>query len=445
MSYTLCVKGNFYQSYLDYKVYIIGITPYSKKMNCLNHIYKIHGISAFLLLVVFVTSFTQTPEMVFTSGFEDETYVLPKPDLVGTDLSTGMDWVRDFDEWVGQNGIEEVGYFTMDYGNNDTGTAADRLVELVPDPEDPGNQVLKFWIKNATNPIPAAPFSKGRIQANLYNNEGFENFTYSIRWYVPKDLDVLREREQAMLWMIVFEFWNNVDWRNEGYEFRINVQLKKPYGIGQPFRLRAHSQKIIGWVDVWDYDNEVFEVPTGQWMTVNIHYVVGDDQSGKFYMDITPDGGTKKVIFDITNFTHHPDDPAPNGVRDLNPFKLYSHKDNVDVVRNDSAGKYLHFFWDDFELWVNKDISTGVNNPVTGNSDSKMSTYLNIRNGYIDIALNENETVKQIRVLDYKGRVVLQKHTSRMHFDIQDLEDGAYFVLIDTNKMRYVKKVLLLR
>jgi hypothetical protein len=137
-----------------------------------NRIQKIHRICTFLLLVLSATSFAQTPEMVFKSGFEEATYVLPKPDLVGTDSSTGLDWVRDFDEWVGQNGIEEVGYFTMDYGNSDTGTAADRLVELVPDPKDPGNQVLKFWIKNATNPIPAAPDSKGTIQANLYNNGG---------------------------------------------------------------------------------------------------------------------------------------------------------------------------------------------------------------------------------------------------------------------------------
>ena len=406
---------------------------------------KIPRISASLLLVLSITSFAQTPELVFKSGFEDETALVPKPDLIGTDLSTGMDWVNDFDLWVGLDGTESVGYFTMDYGNNDSGTSADRLVELVPDPEDPGNQVLEYWIKNATNPIQVAPYSKGRIQANLYNNGGFEDFTYSIRWYVPTDFDVLKARQEQMPWMIVFEYWNNVDWRGEGFEFRVNVQLTKPSGIGQPFRLRAHSQKIIGWVDVWEEINNVFEVPTGQWMTVNIQYCVGDDQSGNFYMDITPDGGTKEVIFDIVNYTHHPDDTAPNGVRDLNPFKLYCHKDNVDLVKNDSTGEYLHFYWDDFELWVNKDISTGVNNPITQSINSGIGIYPNTSKGYINIELNNNEIVKQARVLNYKGRTVYQEYAPQKQLNIQDLENGAYLVLLITNKRQYLKKFLLMK
>lgn len=43
-------------------------------------------------------------------------------------------------------------------------------------------------------------------------------------------------------------------------------------------------------------------------------------------------------------------------MRDFNPIKMYCHKDVVDLVRDDVAGKYLHFFWDDFKMWINKDI-----------------------------------------------------------------------------------------
>jgi len=303
-----------------------------------------------------LTVFAGEEERVFFSGFENDSTMVGGPDLIGYDYSTGMDWVYDLDRWESQEGTDRIGYFTFDYGKNDTGTDLDRKVELAPGPENPENRVLKYWIKKANNPISTYPYSKGRIQSNLYNNDGFENFTYSVRWYVPTDLNVLKDRVEKMPWMIVFEFWNNVDWRGEGYEFRINVNLTKEYGSDQPFRLRAKAQKVIGWIDVWDVTNDFFEVPTGQWMTVRMQYIVGNDESGRFYMDVKPDGGARQVIFDITNFTHHPDDPAPNGVRDFNPIKMYCHKDVVDLVRNDATGKYLHFFWDDFEMWIKKDI-----------------------------------------------------------------------------------------
>lgn len=39
----------------------------------------------------------------------------------------------------------------------------------------------------------------------------------------------------------------------------------------------------------------------------------GNKETGRFYMTITPDGETKQVVFDVTNFTHNTSDPVPNG------------------------------------------------------------------------------------------------------------------------------------
>ena len=69
-------------------------------------------------------------------------------------------------------------------------------------------------------------------------------------------------------------------------------------------------------------------------------------------MAITPDGGEKKLVFDIHNFTHNSKNPAPKGLTGYNPLKLYTSKELVTFVKN--QGKTLQIYWDDFKLWTNK-------------------------------------------------------------------------------------------
>lgn len=133
-----------------------------------------------LIAIIALSTGAKGEELVFKSGFEDSSMMIGGPDLVGYDYSTGMDWVYDLDKWQSLEGEDWIGYFTFDYGNKDTGNDTTRKVELTPDPENLENQVLKYWIKEANNPISSYPYSKGRVQSNVYNNGGFENFTYSI-------------------------------------------------------------------------------------------------------------------------------------------------------------------------------------------------------------------------------------------------------------------------
>ena len=78
----------------------------------------------------------------------------------------------------------------------------------------------------------------------------------------------------------------------------------------------------------------------------------GNKETGRFYMAITPDGGSKQVVFDVTNFTHNTQDPAPDGFTGYNPMKLYTSKEVVAFMK--SNGKTLQIYWDDFKLWKNK-------------------------------------------------------------------------------------------
>jgi hypothetical protein len=58
------------------------------------------------------------------------------------------------------------------------------------------------------------------------------------------------------------------------------------------------------------------------------------------------------VVFDLTRVTHNSSDPAPDGVTEFNPLKLYTSKQLIDYMR--SEGKTLQIYWDDFKLWKNK-------------------------------------------------------------------------------------------
>ncbi|MCF6226865.1 MAG: hypothetical protein L3J22_11280, partial [Xanthomonadales bacterium] len=75
---------------------------------------------------------------------------------------------------------------------------------------------------------------------------------------------------------------------------------------------------------------------------------------GRFILAVTPDSGVRQIIFDVTNFTHHPDDNNPDGLSCYNPMKLYTSGATVDYVRNHNG--VLQIYWDDFELWKDGNI-----------------------------------------------------------------------------------------
>lgn len=82
------------------------------------------------------------------------------------------------------------------------------------------------------------------------------------------------------------------------------------------------------------------------------YFKEGNKETGRFYLAITPDGESKKVVYDVHDFTHMTTDPAPHGLTGYNPMKLYTSLEIVAYVK--SQGKTLHFYWDDFKLWKNK-------------------------------------------------------------------------------------------
>jgi len=293
----------------------------------------------------------QQGELIFKSGFEHGTVVVrgrSDDDLAGADntFRDHNDWVKDLDEHP------MIGNFNLQYQGGDTTM---RYARIVPDPVKPGNKVLHFWLDK-----PNVEGSKGRIQANLYNNKGMKAFYQSVRMYLPPDFAAVRTFPKKIHWLTIAEFWNNITWsQTVPYGFRITLGIgKNTEGESDlHFILDAQDCKLFAdnkqqYTTLWAETNTSVNVPIGKWFTMDYYYQEGDSTTGRFYLDITPEGGKKQVIFDVHKTTHNSKDPSPDGVTDFNPMKLYTSKELIQHMK--AQGKTLQIYWDDFKLWIDK-------------------------------------------------------------------------------------------
>jgi len=318
----------------------------------------------FILLFVFLLSMTckkdtksdtisdtpQQGELIFQSGFENDT-VIPRSgdaDIVGADkkLPDHNDWVKDLDNHP------NIGNFNLQYQGGDSSM---RFAKIIPEPGRPNNHVLQFWLKE-----PNVGGSKGRIQGNLYGNNGLKEFYQSVRIYLHDDFNTVRSFPKTLHWLTIAEFWNNITWsQTVPYRFRITLGIGKPVATTSDlyFILDAEDCELFPddsqkYSTVWAETNKNVKVPIGKWFTMEYYYKEGDHQNGRFYMAITPENEERKIIFDVRKITHNTQDPNPDGVSDFNPLKLYTSKELIGHMK--SHGKTLQMYWDDFKLWKNK-------------------------------------------------------------------------------------------
>jgi hypothetical protein len=286
------------------------------------------------------------PRLIFQSGFEPNSSVVVRNiedfDFIGEDLS-----VPSPNFW---NSIEfEPGknlYTSINCGSQNVNDTS-RSSEIVAHPADPANKVLRFWGKypNEGNGL------KFRMQADFYSAKvGFDTLFYKIKMYLPSDFNVLKNLASTFSWFTIMEFWNNSTPKEE--MFRITVDLKKINKGQDSLRFGLRTEKYNTGLSSFDRitnnTNNDFMVSVGKWMNIEINIVEGDEQTGKFYMAVTPEGENKNVIFNYNLLTHHPD-IVPSGIKYFSPFKFYTYGYLIDTFRN--AGKTGQIYWDDFEIW----------------------------------------------------------------------------------------------
>jgi hypothetical protein len=291
-------------------------------------------------------------ELIFQSGFEKDSKVIQRnngdSDLVGIDraLPTANDWADDLDNHPA------IGNFNIQYQGGDSTM---RFARIIPEPGNPKNQVLHFWLDH-----PNVGNSKGRIQGNLYGNNGLREIYQSVRMFLPDDFNSVRTYPKAIHWLTIAEFWNNITWSQDvPYGFRITLGLGKagPAESDLSFILDAQDCELFEdgkqkYTTIWAETNKTISVPIGKWFTMDYYYKEGNHENGRFYLSITPDGGTKEVVFDLRKITHHTQDPNPDGIGHFNPIKLYTSKELIGHMKTN--GKTLQIYWDDLKLWKDK-------------------------------------------------------------------------------------------
>jgi len=64
-------------------------------------------------------------------------------------------------------------------------------------------------------------------------------------------------------------------------------------------------------------------VPVGEWFTLKVRLVAGDDSKGRTIVDFIREKGDETRIFDVTGAIVYPDGAVP-GFTTLSPMKLYT-------------------------------------------------------------------------------------------------------------------------
>lgn len=294
---------------------------------------------------------SQTEELLFQTGFKNT--ILTNDDYSKVNLSGNDSDIDSLSAWDVFQSHEKIGKIQISYedGNDDQ-----RIAKIIEDPDQPGNDVLYFEIKEPH--IKAGGDHKGRVQLNLYDNQCIKEIYTRVKLKLHPDMAHLLEYEERLTWMSLFEFWNNADWTKEKYPFRVTVNLFKDEK-GPVDQLRLHVKgdhknncKLCNWHVDWEEENNSFAVPFGEWMDIEIYLKEGDENNGRFIMAVTPESGTKQTLFDITNNTQHLKEKCADGYTHMQPLKLYTGEKYINYMKNDN--KKIAVYWDDWQFWVNK-------------------------------------------------------------------------------------------
>ena len=287
-----------------------------------------------------------TSHLVFQSGFEGSTRV-EQNHLTGSDPHLPKsDWVRDLSMFTDPSQV------IINYTG---GSEKQRYADIVGDPLRPGNKVFHFWLGDAWDADGGE--HKARVQLEFYGiHGGAREFRQSERVLLGDAFHELESYPKSISWLTISEFWNNEWWvKNEIYGFRITLGIGKPSAASDKltFVVEAQDQapptvKKYAPIRLWRDGGKV-AVPIGQWFTMEYYIKEGGPHDGRFTLWITPDGGARQKVFDVTGATHNTRDPSPNGFTGYNPMKLYTSSDIMDFMK--ARKKPLEIYWDDLKVW----------------------------------------------------------------------------------------------
>jgi hypothetical protein len=283
--------------------------------------------------------------LLFQSGFE------PATRIEGNRFAGKDETLKEKNDWEA-----DVNLFTQSFSINFTGgNDAQRFARIIPEPGNPKNHVMHFQLNegwmNGNSRL-------ARAQTDLYGIRApLHEFYQTVKIFLPEDMKVVRTYPQPIHWLTILEIWNNVTWvQNVPFGFRITLGMGKTTGEESDliFILDAEDCELFDtgrqrYTKVWVEKNHDIKVPIGEWFTLHYYFKEGNDKTGRFVTEIETKSGGRQTVFNVTNYTHNSKDPAPSGMTDFNPFKLYTSMDLANFVKE--KGKALQIYWDDFKLY----------------------------------------------------------------------------------------------
>jgi hypothetical protein len=290
---------------------------------------------------------TQNEELLFQTGFENT--VITRGEYQNETLSGTDPNFTNNSNWADFNDHKNIGYVELSY---EDGANHQRKASIVNDPDNNSNSVLQY--KLVEPHIKEGSKYKGRIQLAVHDNTCIKELYQTLKIKLHPDLVAFQNRSERLYWFTLFEFWNNGAWTKERYPFRVSVNLFKEEGAGKPlhFRVKSDYFKNRKWTEVWGQTATTFPIIFGEWLELELYIKEGDANNGRFFMSVTPENGTKTVLFDISNTTHHPKEKCADGFTHFELMKMYLGEDDINFMKN--ANKELVIFWDDWKLYANK-------------------------------------------------------------------------------------------
>jgi len=291
----------------------------------------------------------QTGKLVFQSGFEDEASgggAQAIVALAGIDNS-----VAPPNNW--QDDLSAYGGLSFQYECGDT---TQRKAQIVDDPTgainpatNQTNRVLLFWLKEA--PLCSA---RARVQDFLMSTDFWE-MTQRVRMFIHPDILILKQYPGKIDWLVFQELWSTSNrggsWGG-GQNFRISFDINKATNGHELYWKVNANQCCSPSQSFWSAINENTPIPIGRWFTAETYFKVGNRNTGRVQFIIEVPGQQKEVVFDITDWTTHPEDATHSPLQYWMPHKLYSSNDFVDFIRN--KGGVLRVFWDDWKVWIGR-------------------------------------------------------------------------------------------
>ena len=114
-----------------------------------------------------------------------------------------------------------------------------------------------------------------------------------------------------------------------------------------------------------------------------------------------------------------------------------------DIEADNFGNLYLAFLkgdhWNHHVAVIKLDITTGI--PETQNGGYKV--YPNPTSGLINIKTGQDEHIDQIIVTDISGKIVFQGDNGNPVIDLSILENGVYFIKIETENGTHIEKIII--